>query len=166
MTGDDITKLTEAQRECLRLVMSHHNTKEIAQRLGLSPSAIDKRLERAVQALGASSRFEAARMLHEYEGGRTWERLPSDPIDVPQPDLPAPSSDQIEPFGFDRRIREFFLGEGGAGRARNRLGKLQRIGVVLGLMVLLSIAGVAMLNMAMTLASLARITGFGLPHGS
>ncbi|RZM36228.1 MAG: sigma-70 family RNA polymerase sigma factor [Sphingomonas sp.] len=54
MSASRIDLLTEAQRACLRLVLTHHNSKEIAALLGVSPSAIDKRIERAVQVLGAS----------------------------------------------------------------------------------------------------------------
>ena len=67
MSASRIDLLTEAQRACLRLVLTHHNSKEIAALLGVSPSAIDKRIERAVQVLGAGSRFEAARLLQRHE---------------------------------------------------------------------------------------------------
>ena len=50
--------------------------------LGMSPSAVDKCLERAVQLLGTSSRFAAAFALAADEGVSAYERLPSDAIDV------------------------------------------------------------------------------------
>ncbi|MEG8033200.1 sigma factor-like helix-turn-helix DNA-binding protein [Sphingomonas aurantiaca] len=103
MTAGRIDQLTEAQRTCLRLVLTHHNSKEIAALVGVSPSAIDKRIERAIQILGVATRFEAARQLQQHERGGvdevvpprdlvatvgqapTYERLPSEPIDVPSP---------------------------------------------------------------------------------
>ena len=69
MTAGRIDQLTEAQRTCLRLVLTHHNSKEIAALVGVSPSAIDKRIERAIQILGVATRFEAARQLQQHERG-------------------------------------------------------------------------------------------------
>lgn len=104
---DPVEQLTEPQRECLRLVLAHYSSKEIAQRLGVSPSAVDKRIERAVQLLGASSRFEAARRLAAHEGraeGSTSDPIASDPIDVAEEERaseetawPAPSDIPPEP---------------------------------------------------------------------
>ena len=75
MTAGRIDQLTEAQRTCLRLVLTHHNSKEIAALVGVSPSAIDKRIERAIQILGVATRFEAARQLQQHERGLAWARL-------------------------------------------------------------------------------------------
>ena len=67
MLVDRFDRVTEAQRECLRLVLIRRNSKEIALVLGLSPFTVDKRIARAVTALGVTSRFEAARLLAEHE---------------------------------------------------------------------------------------------------
>ena len=56
-----VDKLNEGQRDCLRLVLGHLNSKEIARELGVSPHTVDQRLRTAMRILGASSRFEAAR---------------------------------------------------------------------------------------------------------
>lgn len=158
---DRVEQLTEAQRECLRLVLTHHSSKEIAIIVGVSPSAVDKRIERAVQFLGASSRFAAARMVNDHERNATWERLPSDQIDLPPEAGVAAPNRQIEPSGIDRGlfglpiIRE-------NGRARNRLTKLQRLMVILGGMVLLAVGAMAVLNMATTLDGIFRREGIGL----
>lgn len=74
-------KLTEPQRVCLRKVWARRNSKEIALELGISHHTVDKRLERAIRTLGATTRFEAARLLAEHEGV-TYERLVSEPIDI------------------------------------------------------------------------------------
>jgi DNA-binding CsgD family transcriptional regulator len=66
-TDDPIARLTEAQREVLRLVMAGYKSKEIAHRLGIGEDAVNKRLAAAKTALGASSRFTAARRLAAYE---------------------------------------------------------------------------------------------------
>lgn len=64
---DAITRLTEAQREALRLVMIGYQSKEIAGKLGIGVDAVNKRLAAARTALGAPTRFAAARWLAEHE---------------------------------------------------------------------------------------------------
>ncbi|MGU3389933.1 sigma factor-like helix-turn-helix DNA-binding protein [Sphingomonas sp. M1A8_2b] len=185
MTVDRIDQLTEAQRACLRLVLTHHNSKEIAAIFGVSPSAIDKRIERAIQILGVGTRFEAARRLQEHEAGSreegavltrerpaedapppvappvdspilTYERLPSEPIDVPTPPRQPPENGQIEPWGFVRRFLGLSRHDGSTGVARNRVSKGDRIVRLIALMGLIAVTSMALVNMAMTLTSLLR----------
>ncbi|HEX7783141.1 MAG TPA: helix-turn-helix transcriptional regulator [Sphingobium sp.] len=66
---DDIEQLTERQRDCLRLVLSGHNSKGIARLLGISPLTVDQHIKSAIRTLRVSSRGEAARMLAAHEGG-------------------------------------------------------------------------------------------------
>jgi DNA-binding CsgD family transcriptional regulator len=61
------SRLTTKQKECLRLVGNNFSSKEIGLRLGISHHTVDQRLRFATKALGAATRFEAARMLHEAE---------------------------------------------------------------------------------------------------
>ncbi len=185
MTAGRIDQLTEAQRTCLRLVLTHHNSKEIALIVGVSPSAIDKRIERAIQILGVGTRFEAARRLQEHERGGaddallvrdrlpsdpdahvepalpaeqapTYERLPSEPLDVPSSPFKPASSDQIEPWGFVRRFLGLSGGSGSTGVARNRFSIGDRILRLLALMGLIAVTSMAVVNMAMTLTTLLR----------
>ena len=81
MTTARFDRVTEPQRECLRLVLTRHNSKEIAQTLGVSPVTVDKRIGRAVGTLGVATRFEAARLLAEHEGG-TYQPLVYQPPDI------------------------------------------------------------------------------------
>jgi DNA-binding CsgD family transcriptional regulator len=62
-------RLSEGQKQCLRLVVHHHSSKEIARELGISPHTVDQRLKRAAALLQVSSRFEAARILSKAEAG-------------------------------------------------------------------------------------------------
>lgn len=62
MTLPAIERLNEGQRDCLRLVLAHLNSKEIARELGVSPHTVDQRLRTAMRILDAQSRFEAARI--------------------------------------------------------------------------------------------------------
>ncbi len=67
MESDRIEKLTEAQRVCLRMVLMHLSSKDIARELGISPHTVDQRLRMAIQVLGVANRFEAARILARFE---------------------------------------------------------------------------------------------------
>jgi DNA-binding CsgD family transcriptional regulator len=62
-----LARLTEPQRECLRLVMAGYKSKEIAHALGIGVDAVNKRLAGAKDTLGAPSRFAAARQLAAWE---------------------------------------------------------------------------------------------------
>ena len=73
MESDRIQKLTEAQRVCLRMVLMHLSSKDIARELGISPHTVDQRLRMAIQALGVANRFEAARILAQYESPNIYQ---------------------------------------------------------------------------------------------
>lgn len=159
MASGRIDQLTEAQRACLRLVLTHHNSKEIAAIMGVSPSAIDKRIERAVQILGVGTRFEAARRLQDHEGGPSaaaYERLPSEPIDIPNPPSDTADDATTGPWGLVRRFAGIDSDGGYQGVARNRLSRGTRFVRLIGLTVMIAIASMAIVNIAMTLTSLLR----------
>lgn len=154
MSGPALDQLTEAQRECLRLVHTHHSSKEIAEIVGVSPSAVDKRIERAVQMLGVSSRFVAARMLVASEGGQTYEQTTSEAFDLPSPAI-ADGMAPDGPWWLVRRLLGIGPAIGSKGEARNPLSRLQRLGVIVGLIFLISMSSMALLNLGQTLSSLA-----------
>lgn len=56
-----LDRLTERERECLRLVDRHMSSKEIARELGLSKHTVDWHLDKARRRLGAVDRYDAAR---------------------------------------------------------------------------------------------------------
>ena len=58
-----VARLSHGQIECLLLVDQHHNSKEIAVRLGISPHTVDQRIRGALEKLGVERRGEAARMV-------------------------------------------------------------------------------------------------------
>ncbi|MEP4215478.1 MAG: helix-turn-helix transcriptional regulator [Parasphingorhabdus sp.] len=60
-------KLTEPQKQCLRLVAELMSSKEIARILDISHHTVDQRLKRAQSILGVSGRAEAARALMSHE---------------------------------------------------------------------------------------------------
>lgn len=58
-------ELTDKQREALHLLAFHRTSKEIADALGVSPSAADHRLDAVCRKLGVQNRREAARVYLE-----------------------------------------------------------------------------------------------------
>lgn len=150
-----LEQLTEAQRECLRLVYTHHSSKEIAEIVGVSPSAVDKRIERAVQMLGTPSRFAAARMLAVAEGRATYDRTPSDAIDLPTDPLFGRTDETDGPWRLVLRLLGFTPGSGSERVVRNPLGRLERLGLIVGLAFLIAMTSVALLNLGQTLSSIA-----------
>lgn len=68
MQDERIAKLSEGQRECLRMVYRHMETKEIARSLGISPDGVSQRIKTAMRTLGVHRRRDAALLLAEAEG--------------------------------------------------------------------------------------------------
>lgn len=87
MDADRLARLTEKQRACLRLVSRHKSSKMIAPLLGITPEAVDQRLKTAVRILGVATRYEAALLLAEHEGGQAYQRVVYD-----APELAAPAA--------------------------------------------------------------------------
>jgi DNA-binding CsgD family transcriptional regulator len=90
--GNDeaVEKLTEAQREVLRLVMAGFQSKEIARELGIGVDAVNKRLAAAKTALGAPTRFAAARQLTAFEAREGSHSLVSHSLAVEAAPIAAP----------------------------------------------------------------------------
>lgn len=79
MGYEAINRLTSRQRDCLRLVLHHKQSKEIGRDLGISPMTVDNHFRSAIQTLGVSSRLEAALLLDSYEREGTSQQLTSQP---------------------------------------------------------------------------------------
>ncbi len=100
MTERDSTfeRLSSRQRDYLRLVFHHYNSHEIAHRVGASPRAVDKQLLLAKNLIGATSRFEAARLFAEHEAGvETLYPANNDPTQSPLRSLPLPLPSEARP---------------------------------------------------------------------
>ena len=65
--ADRVSRLTEGQLDCLRLVAQHLSSKEIAVELGISPHTVDQRIRQALQILGVDRRAQAARIVAHYD---------------------------------------------------------------------------------------------------
>jgi DNA-binding CsgD family transcriptional regulator len=72
-----IRRLSEGQRECLRLVLAHKTSKEIAQTIGISPHTVDQRIRYAIRTLGVQTRSEAALLLMAEETSWVAPRYPA-----------------------------------------------------------------------------------------
>jgi DNA-binding CsgD family transcriptional regulator len=75
VTDDMLEKLNEGQKHCLRLVLSHLNSKEIGRELDISPHTVDQRLREAMRITGTNSRFEAARKFARLESEHEYQPL-------------------------------------------------------------------------------------------
>ena len=71
-----ISRLTERQRSCLRLVHAHMSSKEIASQLGIGPGTVDQHIKAAKLLLGVTDRREAAQLLVNHESGEPNETPP------------------------------------------------------------------------------------------
>lgn len=91
-----VARLSEGQRECLRMVYRHMETKEIARILGISPDGVTQRIKAAMRILGVNRRRDAALILAEAEGAEPYPPLvyPSRHIAMaPDPATFAPSTE-------------------------------------------------------------------------
>ncbi|MCK0530666.1 helix-turn-helix domain-containing protein [Sphingobium agri] len=99
MLDDRLAKLSDVQKQCIRLSGEGRSSKEIAPLVGLTHQTVDQYLHRARQALGAANRREAARILSEIENGRTFKRFEFKPkavVEEPDSAIPAGPTEQDE----------------------------------------------------------------------
>jgi len=61
-----VSRLSDGQLDCLRLVDQHLSSKEIAVELGISPHTVDQRIRQALHILGVARRSQAARIVAQY----------------------------------------------------------------------------------------------------
>lgn len=79
MAEDRVARLTEAQREALRLWHVRKSAKEIGRELGITHWAVNERLRSARRLLGVTSSGEAARLLAAAEAEEGYKRIVCDP---------------------------------------------------------------------------------------
>jgi DNA-binding CsgD family transcriptional regulator len=110
MAENRLARLTEAQREVLRLWSMRRSAKEIGRDLGITHWAVNERLRSARRVLGVASSGEAARQLAEAESaaepwaeaGGAYNRLVYDPPaiaeDVEEVDFSSPDMAGMRDF--------------------------------------------------------------------
>ncbi|RVT94172.1 response regulator transcription factor [Sphingomonas crocodyli] len=101
MDQTPIDRLSDRQKECLRLVWRHQSSKDIARQLGISPHTVDDYLRKAIRTLDAADRIDAAWRLHEAENG-TPQSLMLQPRPVAEPLFSAAiaSADEADAWGM------------------------------------------------------------------
>ncbi|WP_404710541.1 LuxR C-terminal-related transcriptional regulator [Sphingomonas sp. MMS24-J13] len=150
MTSDRLERLTEKEREALRLVPTHGTITAIAGELGISDSAVKLRFASAAKKLGVVGRHDAARLLLAEEGWPPYLNRTA-PIGqvVPIAPLDASETHQTPDEGGEGTadngsIDEPSIGHlvvqiadrlGGRG-ARNRLSPWQRVAFMFAVMIL------------------------------
>lgn len=75
MAGKKKGELTEAQKQCLRLVEKLYTSKEIARELGISHFTVDQRLDGARRKLNADTRKNAVQIFTALEAENISEAL-------------------------------------------------------------------------------------------
>ncbi|WP_241231056.1 helix-turn-helix domain-containing protein [Sphingomonas koreensis] len=69
-TDHAIERLSERQKDCLRLVARGYTSKEIGRQIGISPATVDNHVRAALDTLHVEGRAEAARMLVAAEASQ------------------------------------------------------------------------------------------------
>jgi len=96
MVEDRISKLSDPQKECLRLTAAGRSSKEIAPVIGLSHNTVNIYLSRAASTLGATNRRDAARIFADFEGQCLYNRVIYNSPAVAEPSEPENVAFQIE----------------------------------------------------------------------
>jgi len=160
MSRNPVDRLTEGQREVLRRVNRHMETKEIARELGIGPDGVNQRIKAAMRILGVNRRRDAALILADAEGGQHYPPQVYPPRDIaPEPELATfgsstESGREQEParIGAMREEQALFeaLPHPRSGRFQlplpvrggkpGDLSSLQRLGWIFGVMLLIAFA--------------------------
>jgi len=159
MDQNRVSRLTEGQRDVLRMVNRHMETKEIARALGISPDGVNQRIKAAMRILGVNKRRDAALILAEVEGQDAYQPLVYPPRDIapgPEPAMLAPSTgsgqeqgpasigmrEEQAAFKVVPQLRsgQFRLPLPVRGGRPDDLNALQRLGWICGVMLLIAFA--------------------------
>jgi len=112
--------LTDRERQCLRLVHAHMNSKQIARRLGIKPSTVDRHCENAARKLKAAGRVDAALLL------LAGQAVPTDSVSEQVP-IASPA-----PKGFAGRAKGDIHGQYRGAVAGHQLGGTSDCAAVTG----------------------------------
>jgi DNA-binding CsgD family transcriptional regulator len=166
-----VARLSEGQRECLRMVYRHMETKEIARILGISPDGVTQRIKAAMRILDVQRRRDAAMILAQYEGTEPYPPLVYPPRDIafdPHPTTFGPTTEGERPSGSSgEAMREEQVAFEAVTLARrpalplpirgarpNDVGWLQRLAWIAGITIGIALAFGALVGGVETLARL------------
>ena len=99
---DPFAGVTKKQREVLDLLLEQRTTKEMAHFLGVSPSAIDQRIDALRRRAGDVTRAELTRLWRDHRSG-TCDRIPCENSQLP----PHPAALHSTPQDAERGIFRF-----------------------------------------------------------
>lgn len=119
MVDDRVAKLSDVQKQCLRLAAEGRSSKEIAPSVGLTFQTVDQYLQRARVTLGAQNRREAARMFKELERAIPFKELEFKPPAVEEPQNSGISEEPVEQQGRQPSLLDLPI-NGGPLKARKR----------------------------------------------
>jgi len=121
-------RLSERQKDCLRLVARGYTSKEIGRQIGISPATVDNHVRAALDNLRVESRAEAARILTAAEADQPL-------TSQPQPLVRLPSDAAVEDVsGLSRRWWQRIVPP--LGGSRNSLGAEAKLFAILRVAVL------------------------------
>jgi DNA-binding CsgD family transcriptional regulator len=143
MGADLIDELSDLEKEVLRLFLVSSDQKDLARRIGRSPATVEQRLARARRKLGVARSLDAALLLAEHEGRTAYgtaiygESLRGE-ADKPALKLWPPK---------DRGAAQSLAFLPTRGRPWNTLPTWARLAMILGGMLTLLIAAVAVVSL-------------------
>lgn len=138
---DGYARLSERQKECLRLVSQGYTSKQIGRFLAISDRTVDNHVNRALELIGIPSRAEAARALASEEAKQSLPKQPTDLAEIS--DIRSPESAvDAAPQGSSRFVPPL-------GGSRNALDAEHKIYAVVRVAVL-GLASVIVLSLAAT----------------
>ena len=156
-TSTAFEKLTPREREILRLIAAHLQSKEIARALGLSPKTVEMHVLSARRRLAGMSRRDAALAFVAWETqdpGNDYRRQPDGMVALQDPPLPGTehgSGDDPSVRPDVRPIKRDW---------RHEMNSLQWTGMVLGMTAVTAVAlAVAAAGVHQLMLAVERITG-------
>jgi DNA-binding CsgD family transcriptional regulator len=174
MDRDAFEKLTERQKQCLRMVAAGKRSKTIGAALGISHLTVNQHIEAAKARLGAVTREQAAELLITHERQGHPERLTSEPgalagagffdrIGVsPTPDDASPQTvlDVVMEEQAVYRATAFHVDDllrlplRTAERPRNDLSTLDTLFAIMKLIILLAVGAIAVAAIVETMTKI------------
>jgi len=153
MGDDPFDALSDLEKEALRLFLVASDQKELARRIGRSPATVEQRLAVARRKLGVARSLDAALLLAEREGGSKaygtalyGETLHGEP---------EQSALKLWP-PKDRGATQSLTFFPTRGRPWNTLPAWARLTLILGVMLTLLIAAVAVVSLGEGISSIVR----------
>jgi len=152
MGDNPFDALSDLEKEALRLFLVSSDQKELARRIGRSPATVEQRLARARRKLGVARSLDAALLLAEREGNQTYgtaiygESLHGEPEKTALKLWPPKDRGATQSLSFFPT----------RGRPWNTLPAWARLALILGGMLTLLVAAVAVVSLGESITRIVR----------